>query len=92
MIKDNRRQERRVRSKGQVTLLADGIAGVEANVHDVAHDGIGLVAPIQVNPGTRVEIGTHGHGAAGVVKHCETQGDRYYLGIALEPPESPEAA
>jgi len=72
--------EEPVRSKGQAPLVPDGSTEFPTPIRDVSVSGIGVIAPGGVSPGTRVRIDTHGHAAQGVVRSCQPEGDRLYIG------------
>ena len=80
--------EEPVRSKGQATLLPEGQAEFPTTIRDVSPAGIGVIAPSEVHPGTRVRIDTHGHAARGVVQGCLPQNGQFYITIGLEPAEA----
>jgi hypothetical protein len=76
--------EEPVRSKGQATLLAAGRPELPATIRDISASGIGVVAADLMNPGTAVDIHTHGHAAHGAVRSCRPEGDKFYIAIVLE--------
>jgi hypothetical protein len=85
-MKDERRSEERIRSKGQVTVMAGGEERLAAEVYDISRSGISLLVERAFDPGTRVQVDTGHLAAEGVVIHCAAQGNRHYVGIAFDPP------
>jgi c-di-GMP-binding flagellar brake protein YcgR len=85
-MKHERRSEERIRSKGQVTVMAGGQEQLAAEVYDVSQSGISLLVERAVTPGTRVQIDTGHLAAEGVVVHCAVQGNQHQIGIAFDPP------
>jgi len=85
MTKDELRSERRVRSRGNVTLLAEGNGPVHAKIYDVSEIGLGLEIPASLNPGTAVGIHGAGFAGHGVVRFCYHIGGGFRVGIELMP-------
>jgi hypothetical protein len=85
-MKDERRSEERIRSKGKVTVIAGGQEVLPAEVRDVSRAGISLLVERALDPGTRVQIDTGHLAADGVVVHCAAMGDQHCIGIAFDPP------
>lgn len=87
MTTDGKRQERRIRSRGEVSLLAKGLGPVPCIVYDISVSGLGLELEahdgIVLSPGMAVEI--HGGGLAGegVVRYCEQRGAVLRIGVQL---------
>lgn len=90
MIGNERRSELRIRSKGQVTLQAEGVEPLVVTIYDIGFTGIGVLAPAELPLGTRVRVDGTGHAAVGEVRHCQPRGEEFYIGIALQP--EPDAA
>jgi PilZ domain len=86
LMKDDRRSEPRIRSKGQITVIAEGDVRLSAEVFDISRSGISLLLARALHLGTRVEIDTGHLAAEGVVVHCAVQGDLHNVGIAFDPP------
>jgi hypothetical protein len=86
LMKDERRSEDRIRSKGRVTVMAGGQEQLAAEVYDICQSGISLLVQRAVDPGTRVQIDAGHLAAEGVVVHCAARGDQHCLGIAFDPP------
>jgi hypothetical protein len=85
-MKNERRSEERIRSEGQVTVMADGQARLGAEVYDISRSGISLLVERAFHPGTRVRIDTGHLASEGVVMYCLARGGRHCLGIAFDPP------
>ena len=85
-MKHERRSEERIRSRGQVTVMAGGQERLAAEVYDISRSGISLLVERAFDPGTRVQIDTGHLAAEGVVVHCSAQGDQHQIGIAFDPP------
>jgi len=85
-MKHERRSEERIRSKGQVTVMAGGQDYLAAEVYDISQSGISLLVERALDPGTRVQIDTGHLAAEGVVVHCNAQGNQHNIGIAFDPP------
>ena len=81
----DQRTESRVRSQGQVNLLAAGGDVVSGTIHDVSPSGISVVAKTGITAGTRIQIDGDGFTGHGVVRYCYRHGQSYRLGVALEP-------
>jgi hypothetical protein len=86
LMKHERRSEERIRSKGQVTVVAGGQEQLAAEVYDVSQSGISLLVQRAVDLGTRVQVDTGHLAAEGVVVHCAAQGNQHQIGIAFDPP------
>jgi hypothetical protein len=87
MSSENGRTERRVKSKGEFGLLVNGCAPIMATVYDVSPSGICLETQIGIACGTPVTLDGDGIIAEGVVRYCRAEGERYRIGIALQPHE-----
>jgi hypothetical protein len=87
MSNGNVRAEPRVKSKGEFGLLVDGRDPITAHVYDVSLSGICLETEIGLECGTPVTLDGDGIIAEGVVRYCKLDGDRYRIGIALQPQE-----
>ena len=85
-MKDERRSEERIRSKGQVTVAAGGQEQLPAVVYDISRSGISLLVERAFDPGTRVKVDTGHLAAEGVVVHCSAQDNQHCIGIAFDPP------
>jgi hypothetical protein len=75
--------EEPIRSKGQAILFVAGYPELPAAIRDISASGIGVFAASPVNPGTAVDIHVHGHTAQGAVQSCQSEGDGFYIVIAL---------
>lgn len=89
MNDENKRSEPRIRSKGVLTLMADGAGPVEASILDVSPSGLGLglEAAAGFTIGTPVEIHGAWLTASGVVRFSHQRGQTFRLGIELIPVE-----
>jgi c-di-GMP-binding flagellar brake protein YcgR len=85
-MKDERRSEDRIRSKGQVTVMASDQERLAAEVYDISQSGISLLVERAFHPRTRVQIDTGHLAAEGVVVHCAARGNQHQIGIAFDPP------
>jgi hypothetical protein len=87
MIDDEQRSSTRIRSRGRVTLLAEGRVPVNAGIYDVSPSGagLGLETPASLAPGTAVAIHGTGFAAHGVVRYSYHMGQVFRLGIELTP-------
>jgi hypothetical protein len=87
MRTDESSSESRIRSKGSVTLLAEGSGPVHASIFDVSPSGLGLglEAAAGLAPGTAVAIHSSGFVAHGVVRYSYHMGQVSRLGIELTP-------
>ena len=85
-MKHERRSEERIRSKGQVTVIASGQEQLAAEVYDVSRSGISLLVERAFDPGTRVQVDTGHLAAEGVVVHCIAKGKQHQIGIVFDPP------
>ncbi|MGA2194745.1 MAG: PilZ domain-containing protein [Bryobacteraceae bacterium] len=85
-MKDERRSEERIRSKGLVTVMAADQERLAAEVYDISQSGISLLVERAVDPGTRVQVDTGHLAAEGVVVHCAARGRQHQIGIAFDPP------
>ncbi|MGA2723758.1 MAG: PilZ domain-containing protein [Bryobacteraceae bacterium] len=81
----DQRTESRVRSQGQVNLLAAGGDVVSGTIHDVSPSGISVVAESEISVGTPVQIDGDGFTGHGVVRYCRRHGQSYRLGVAVGP-------
>jgi hypothetical protein len=72
-----------VPSKGQATLLTDGLLELPATIRTISTSGIGVVAGALLPLGTTVDVHIHGHTARGTVEDCRPEGDEFYIAIAL---------
>jgi hypothetical protein len=86
MSTGEKRSESRIRSKGHVTLLSEGIDPVHASIYDVSPSGLGLglEGPASLCPGTAVVIHGYGIAAHGVVRYSYHMGQMFRLGIELK--------
>ena len=87
MRTDEARSESRIRSKGNITLLAEGSGPVDASIYDVSPSGLGLGLQTTaiLAPGTAVAIHGSGFVAHGVVRYSYQMGQVFRLGIELTP-------
>ena len=95
MTNDNKRSGKRIRSRGIVTLLAEGSGPVHyASIYDVSPSGLGmgLETPAGLAPGTAVAIHGTGFAAHGVVRYSYQMGQVFRLGIELTPVAPVKAA
>jgi hypothetical protein len=72
-----------IRSKGQATIVPAGYPGWPASIRDISASGIGVLTAHLLDPGTAVDIHSHGYAAHGVVQNCSPHGDGFYIAIAL---------
>jgi hypothetical protein len=88
MAAHDQRSEARHRSKGIVTLLAEGAGPLQCRIYDVSPSGLGLGIETQINlaPGTAVVIEGLEFTASGVVRFCYHNGQICRLGIELQSP------
>jgi len=89
MMTGERRSDERVRSKGEVTVRAEGpheADGFRAEVFDVSRSGISVLMEQLVLPGTRVSVDAGHLAADGVVVHCTAVDGRHHVGIAFDLP------
>ena len=70
-----------VRSKGQATLLLDGLPELLVVVRDISPSGIGVVADRMLHAGALVDVSVHGHSACGTVASCRPEGPAFYIAI-----------
>jgi hypothetical protein len=86
MSRDQRR-EVRIGSRGEVSLLAEGVEGLSCSVYDISVSGLGLELEAQsgksIKPGTAVEIRGQGFSGVGVVRHCRQIGTILRIGVQL---------
>jgi hypothetical protein len=89
MTDDEMRSEARVRSRGQVTILAAGGEQIPGTIYDVSASGLCLDLETQseLSPGTSVAIDSQGFAAEGVVRNGERLGPIYRIGVELKPAE-----
>jgi len=85
-MKNEWRPEERIRSKGQVTVIAGGQERLAAEVYDISQSGISLLLERAFDPGTRVQVETGHLAAEGVVVDCAVRGNQHCVGIAFDPP------
>ena len=79
----DQRKESRVRSHGQVNLVAGGDNAVSGTIHDVSPSGISVVAESGISVGTPVKIDGDGFTGHGVVRYCRRHGQSYRIGVSL---------
>jgi hypothetical protein len=84
---NEQRREKRIQSHGHFHIFAGGAEPVAAKIVDVSPSGVSLEAPVELECGTVIRLHSHGLTAQGVVRHCSPRGDRYWIGVALSPPE-----
>jgi len=84
MRDDERRKESRIRSRGQLHLMAGG-GRIPGTIFDVSVWGISVEAPTEIGVGTPVHIDGEGFAAQGVVRYCGAHGAVFRIGIALDP-------
>jgi hypothetical protein len=89
MSNEHGRVEQRVRSKGEFGLVVSGCAPIMGRVYDVSPSGICLETKTGIACGTPVTLDGDGIVAEGVVRYCRAEGERYRVGIALQPHEPP---
>jgi hypothetical protein len=82
-----KRTEARHRSRGTVTLLAEGASPILCSIYDVSPSGLGLGVEAQVSlaPGVSVAIEGTGFAGSGVVRFCYHTGQICRIGIELTP-------
>jgi len=85
-MKHERRFAERIRSKGQVTVMAGDQERLTAEVYDISRSGISLLVERAFDPGTRVQVDAGHLAAEGVVVHCTVQNNQHCIGIAFDPP------
>jgi hypothetical protein len=85
MTVDNRRKESRIRSKGRVNVLAEGVPHITGTIYDVSVWGIGVETDSGINTGTPVHLDGEGFAAEGIVRYCGRHGHGYRLGVELKP-------
>lgn len=80
-----KRVEPRIRSKGQIALLASGTEPIVATICNISLSGIGLEAERGLEVGTAVRLDTDAVEASGVVCYCAAQNGVYRIGVAIDP-------
>ena len=90
MTFDDKRCESRIRSRGKVTLLAEGFDRLTGTIYDISVSGLGVdvETPSDLCPGTPVVIDGQGFAAEGVVRFCGRRGAICRIGVQLTPAES----
>ena len=89
MTNDEKRSEQRIRSRGTVTVRAEGGTPVPAVIYDVSPSGLGLglESEVGLTAGTAVDIDGSGFAAHGVVRFCFSMNQTFRIGIQLKPLE-----
>ena len=91
MQENERRQELRVRSRGQVLLITEDKRTVPATICDVSSLGMRVETAEELPLGLAIQVEVHGFGASGVVRHCIGKNDKYEVGVRLHsPPSDPD--
>ncbi len=85
MASNENRSEARIRSRGQVTLLAQGVDQIPAVICDISLSGLSLQADRGLARGTEVVIDGLGFVGEGVVRYCECLGAVFRIGVQLRP-------
>jgi len=83
----NKRSEERIRSKGSLTLLAEGFEPIQCSIFDVSPSGLGmgLETETDIGAGTAVTIDNSAFAAHGIVRYSYRMGELYRVGIELTP-------
>ncbi|HWB83120.1 MAG TPA: PilZ domain-containing protein [Bryobacteraceae bacterium] len=84
MEENNRRRERRIRSRGPVQLMVAGQSPISGKIYDISQGGISVEAEGGIAAGLAVEIEGEGFVMDGVVRHCRQEGETFRIGIVLE--------
>jgi PilZ domain len=90
MTAAEKRSEARIRSRGPVTILAEGRERIPGTIYDVSASGLGLdlQTPYALGLGTSIVIDGQGFSADAVVRYCERVGAVYRVGVQLKPAAS----
>jgi hypothetical protein len=79
------RSEGRIRSRGRVTLLVDGVDQIPGTIRDVSISGISLETKSGIACNTVVLIDGPGFVGEGIVRYCEPFGPVFRVGVQLRP-------
>ena len=85
MTNEERRRERRVRSRGPVSLVAEGCEPVSGTIFDVSISGISVDSEHAIGLGSPVRIDGQGFAGDGIVRYCGPHHGRFRIGIELVP-------
>lgn len=91
MTNDDKRSENRIRSRGCLTLLAEGLAPIQCTIYDVSPSGMGVGIETQadIGAGTAVILDGSAFAAHGIVRYCYRIRELYRVGIELTPHPAP---